>query len=214
MANTPNKTTNKKPKLVRDSFTIPKAEYVVIEDMKVRAIALGTSVKKSELLRAGLKLLQSLSDSAYKAALAAIPTLKTGRPAAEVPAAEALKVVRKPAARKATATAAAQAPAKAPVKPAVKSTAKVVTQPAAKSAAKPAVKAAAKAPVKSPVKAPTKPAAKRAVPAQKARTTTPAPAKATQPVPRKKPAAKPIAPVAAQPMVQAAAAAAEAPTQV
>lgn len=196
MANTPNKTTNKKTKLVRDSFTIPKAEYVVIEDMKVRAIALGTSVKKSELLRAGLKLLQSLSDRAYKAALAAIPTLKTGRPAAELPAAEALKVVRKPAARKATATAAAQAPAKAPVKPAVKSTAKVVTRPAAKSAAKPAVKAAAK----------------RAVPARKARTTAPAPAKATQPVPRKKPAAKPIAPVAAQPMVLAAAA--EAPTQV
>ena len=98
MANANNKTTTKKTKLVRDSFTIPKAEFVVIEDMKTRAIALGTSVKKSELLRAGLKLLQGLNDSAYKAALAAVPTLKTGRPAAEALSAEAKTAAPKPAA--------------------------------------------------------------------------------------------------------------------
>jgi hypothetical protein len=43
MANTQQQDHRKKPKLVRDSFTIPKTEYAVIEDMKVRAIALGTS---------------------------------------------------------------------------------------------------------------------------------------------------------------------------
>jgi hypothetical protein len=78
------KTTVKKAKLVRDSFTIPKTEYAAIDGLKNRAIELGTSVKKSELLRAGLMALQALSDAAYKRALAAVPALKTGRPATEV----------------------------------------------------------------------------------------------------------------------------------
>jgi hypothetical protein len=41
---------------------------------------LGQSVKKSELLRAGVKALESLSDIGFKAALSNVPTLKTGRP--------------------------------------------------------------------------------------------------------------------------------------
>ena len=79
MASQSSKTSPKKPKLVRDSFTIPKAEFAAIDKLKTRAIALGTSVKKSELLRAGLMALQGLSDAAYKSALTAVPTLKTGR---------------------------------------------------------------------------------------------------------------------------------------
>jgi hypothetical protein len=71
----------KKPKLVRDSFTIPKLEYKVLQDSKGRAAALGRPVKKSELLRAGLKALASMSDTAFVSALAAVPALKTGRPA-------------------------------------------------------------------------------------------------------------------------------------
>jgi len=80
----------KKTKLVRDSFTIPKAEYAVIGDLKDRALGLGVSVKKSELLRAGLKLLQQLDDATLKVALAAVPALKTGRPAstADAPVAD------------------------------------------------------------------------------------------------------------------------------
>lgn len=70
----------KKPKLVRDSFTIPKDEYVVIELLKVRAGKLGQSVKKSELLRAGIKALAALSDIQFKAALSNVPAIKTGRP--------------------------------------------------------------------------------------------------------------------------------------
>jgi hypothetical protein len=70
----------KKPKLVRDSFTIPKDEYVVIESLKVRAGKLGQAVKKSELLRAGIKALAAMSDIQYKAALSNVPTIKTGRP--------------------------------------------------------------------------------------------------------------------------------------
>jgi hypothetical protein len=84
----------KKPKLVRDSFTIPKPEYTVLDDLKQRALGLAQPVKKSELLRAGIKALAAMSDTALLAALQAVPAIKTGRPAA------ATKVVAKPAAKK------------------------------------------------------------------------------------------------------------------
>lgn len=71
----------RKPKLVRDSFTIPKPEYVVLDTLKARALKTGKSVKKSELLRAGIKALAALPDLAFAAALDAVPALKTGRPA-------------------------------------------------------------------------------------------------------------------------------------
>lgn len=70
----------KKPKMVRDSFTMPKDEYVVIDGLKVRGGKLGQSVKKSELLRAGIKALAAMSDIQFKAALSNVPTIKTGRP--------------------------------------------------------------------------------------------------------------------------------------
>lgn len=70
----------KKNKLIRDSFTIPKAEYEVIQSLKLRANDLGHSVKKSELLRAGIKQLALLKDVAFKAALNQVPVIKTGRP--------------------------------------------------------------------------------------------------------------------------------------
>lgn len=71
----------KKSKLVRDSFTIPKAEYVVLDELKQRAAKLTRPVKKSELLRAGIKRLAALSDAAFLSALEQVPTIKTGRPA-------------------------------------------------------------------------------------------------------------------------------------
>ena len=70
----------KKPKLVRDSFTIPKDEYEVIDALKMRGGKLGQPVKKSELLRAGIKALAAMSDIQFKAALIKVPTIKTGRP--------------------------------------------------------------------------------------------------------------------------------------
>ena len=72
----------KKPKMIRDSFTIPKSEYVVIDALKERAGKLSRAAKKSELLRAGVKALAAMSDAAFLAALTAVPTIKTGRPAA------------------------------------------------------------------------------------------------------------------------------------
>jgi hypothetical protein len=69
-----------KQKLVRDSFTIPKNEYAVLEGLKGRATHLRRPTKKSELLRAGVAALHAMSDSAFLAALDGIPSLKTGRP--------------------------------------------------------------------------------------------------------------------------------------
>lgn len=71
----------KKPKLVRDSFTIPKDEYEGIDGLKLRAALQGHLVKKSELLRAGLKLLSTLDEKQLLVALEAVPSIKTGRPA-------------------------------------------------------------------------------------------------------------------------------------
>ena len=71
----------KKPKMVRDSFTMPKAEFAVIEALKTRATALKVSTKKTEVIRAGIKALAAMSDSAFLSAIRAVPNLKTGRPA-------------------------------------------------------------------------------------------------------------------------------------
>lgn len=150
MASQSSKSSPKKPKLVRDSFTIPKTEFIAIDALKTRAIALGTSVKKSELLRAGLMVLQGLSDAAYKAALIAVPTLKTGRPTgADKPKAAA------------PAKAAAKSAAKAAPKPAVKVASKKATAP------RPAAKAPAKKVVASKAVAKKRVARKVATPAVK-----------------------------------------------
>ncbi len=65
---------------MRDSFTMPKAEYQMIHLLKQRAAAKGHKVKKSELLRAGVMALADMSDARLLAAIKAIPVLKTGRP--------------------------------------------------------------------------------------------------------------------------------------
>ncbi len=70
----------RKAKMERDSFTMPKDEYAQITLMKARLLALGQPTKKSELLRAGIKLLAAMSDNTLKTTLAAIPVIKTGRP--------------------------------------------------------------------------------------------------------------------------------------
>lgn len=69
-----------KPKLVRDSFTIPRSEYQALEALKQRLVQLTRPTKKSELLRAGLQLLAALPDAKLLAAVRAVPSIKTGRP--------------------------------------------------------------------------------------------------------------------------------------
>lgn len=71
-----------KAKLVRDSFTMPKAEYELLAVLKQRGTQLHRHVKKSELLRAGIAALHSMSDKNFLLALDRAPSLKTGRPKA------------------------------------------------------------------------------------------------------------------------------------
>ena len=70
----------KKIKMVRDSISIPKTEFLVLGEMKTRAGKLGVEVKKTELIRAGIKVLTALTDTAFVAAIRAVPNIKTGRP--------------------------------------------------------------------------------------------------------------------------------------
>ena len=69
-----------KIKMVRDSFTFPETEHKRLLEMKKRLIALGTEVKKGELVRAGLEMLASLDNLQLAKAVADVEKLKTGRP--------------------------------------------------------------------------------------------------------------------------------------
>lgn len=67
-------------KVVRDSFTMPQSDYALIAELKEKALAGGVHVKKSELLRAGLRLLAKSTAPQLKRAVAGLEKIKTGRP--------------------------------------------------------------------------------------------------------------------------------------
>jgi hypothetical protein len=69
-----------KVKVVRDSFTMPQADYDLIAELKQKALKSGMHVKKSELLRASLQVLSRLSVAQLKAAISRLEKIKTGRP--------------------------------------------------------------------------------------------------------------------------------------
>jgi hypothetical protein len=69
-----------RPVLIRDSFTMPEADFGLIAKLKATAIAGQHAAKKSELLRAGLQLLAGLDAETLVAALNRLDTVKTGRP--------------------------------------------------------------------------------------------------------------------------------------
>lgn len=74
----------KPPKLrtkpVRDSFTMPEADFALIATLKARALSAQRETKKSELLRAGLHALAALDTAALVAALGQLEPVKVGRP--------------------------------------------------------------------------------------------------------------------------------------
>ncbi len=69
-----------KPKLVRDSFTLPADDYALFATLKKRALAGKTEVKKSELVRAGLAMLARADDAEFMKAIGLVDRIKTGRP--------------------------------------------------------------------------------------------------------------------------------------
>ena len=69
-----------KVKVVRDSFTMPHSEYQKIAEIKAACLKAKMHVKKSEVLRAGLKLLCGLNAAQLKRELSGLEKIKTGRP--------------------------------------------------------------------------------------------------------------------------------------
>ena len=59
---------------------MPADDYALIATMKKRAIASGREIKKSELLRAGLKALAAMTEAAFAKTVGAVAAIKTGRP--------------------------------------------------------------------------------------------------------------------------------------
>jgi uncharacterized protein YjhX (UPF0386 family) len=74
------KQTKRRKTLVRDSFTMPKTDFDLIDLLKRRALQGGRAAKKSELLRAGLHVLTALDDNQLLAALERLEPIKIGRP--------------------------------------------------------------------------------------------------------------------------------------
>lgn len=70
----------RKPKLVRDSFTMPEEEYAVLALVKKACLKAGFEIKKSELLRVGVALISQIDMATLRSVLASLPQLKTGRP--------------------------------------------------------------------------------------------------------------------------------------
>jgi hypothetical protein len=69
-----------RPQLVRDSFTMPEADFELIAALKSKALDARRAAKKSELLRAGLRLLSALEAKVLVAALDKLEPVKIGRP--------------------------------------------------------------------------------------------------------------------------------------
>jgi len=68
------------PKVIREAFTIPEAEHLQIEAIRVQMLAGALAVSKSEVLRAGLLLLSEADDEAKRAVFERLERVKTGRP--------------------------------------------------------------------------------------------------------------------------------------
>ena len=76
----PKKPKSPKPKVIRDSFSLPKDDYGLIKDLQKRCLGLAQSVRKSELVRAGLHALVKMPDAELIKVLGSLEKIKTGRP--------------------------------------------------------------------------------------------------------------------------------------
>lgn len=74
------KTAPKKAKLVRDSFTFPESDYALFAALKQKALAAGCEIKKGEIVRAGLSVLNAMSAQQLVKVFSEVDRVKTGRP--------------------------------------------------------------------------------------------------------------------------------------
>ncbi len=73
--------TPKQKKVIRDSFTLPGGDYELIATIRQRCLKLAVNATKSEVIRAGLHILESLSDQELIEVMERLEKVKTGRPA-------------------------------------------------------------------------------------------------------------------------------------
>jgi hypothetical protein len=66
-------------RVIRDSFTMPEADYRLIDPLKKRCMRAGVGVNKSELLRVGLQALTKMSDRELAQLVEDLPRVKPGR---------------------------------------------------------------------------------------------------------------------------------------
>lgn len=73
-----------KEKVIRDSFTLPSGDYELIAAIRQRCLNSALNATKSEVIRAGLHILMSLSDEDLVNAIENLEKVKTGRPAGKI----------------------------------------------------------------------------------------------------------------------------------
>lgn len=66
-------------RVVRDGFTMPEDDYATLKALKAQCLKAGVEVKKSELLRAGVRALAALPAARLVEQMRALPAVKTGR---------------------------------------------------------------------------------------------------------------------------------------
>jgi hypothetical protein len=68
-----------RPKVIRDSFTMPETDYALFDKIRADCMKAGINANKSEVVRAGLKLLSAMNQAQLREALGAIDKVKPGR---------------------------------------------------------------------------------------------------------------------------------------
>jgi len=62
-----------------DGFTMPVADFDILESIKTRCLKQGLDINKSILIRAGIHALDQLDDCRLKMLIISLPVIKTGR---------------------------------------------------------------------------------------------------------------------------------------
>ncbi len=69
-----------KTKLIRDSFAIPENEYAALVAVKKSCLKAGLEIKKTELIRIGIALVNNLTTAKIKTAKGKLTPISAGRP--------------------------------------------------------------------------------------------------------------------------------------
>ncbi|POP51540.1 hypothetical protein [Zhongshania marina] len=67
-------------KVIKDTFSFPSGDYALIQELREACAKTGVIANKSEVVRAGLLALASMSDADLSKALRRIEKVKVGRP--------------------------------------------------------------------------------------------------------------------------------------